>query len=110
MPRALFFSVALVCSLGCSDYGPNNEAVGNLTVVTTTVGTPDPDGFTLAVTGQAPRAMAANDTTVYLDLPIGDYTVTLGDVDGGCTVTDGAARNVYQTIGNKSVAYQVACP
>ena len=108
MTRKTLFSAALFLACGCST--APNEAVGNLTVTVTTVGTPDPNGYSLAVTGQAARLLTSTDTTTYENLPIGDYVVTLGGAEVGCTVTDGATRPVYQTVGNKFVDFQVTCP
>ncbi len=108
MTRTLLAFSALLFVAGCNTY--DNSAVGNLTVTVTTLGTPDPNGYSLAVTGQAARPMASTDTTTYQNLPIGDYTVTLSGVEIGCTVTDGATRSVYQTVGNKFVIFGVNCP
>lgn len=108
MTRTLFAVAALLFAAGCSSY--DNSATGNMTVTVTTNGTPDPNGYSLAVTGQAARPMASTDTTTYENLPIGDYTVTLSGAEIGCTVTDGATRAVYQTVGTKFVAFQVNCP
>ena len=108
MTRNLLAVTTLLLAAGCSSY--DNSAAGNLTVTVTTLGTPDPNGYSLAVTGQAARPMASTDTTTYQNLPIGDYTVTLSGVEIGCTVTDGATRSVYQTVGNKFVIFGVNCP
>ena len=108
MTRTLFAVAALLLTAGCSTY--DNSAVGNLTVTVTTLGTPDPNGYSLAVTGQAARPMASTDTTTYQNLPIGDYVVTLSGAESGCTVTDGATRPIYQTVGNKFVIFGVNCP
>ena len=108
MNRSLFAVAALLIAAGCST--APNEAVGNLTVTVTTNGTPDPNGYSLAVTGRATRALTSTDTTTYENLPIGDYVLTLSGAEVGCTVTDGATRAVYQTVGNKFVDFQVTCP
>ena len=107
MTRNLLTLAALLLAAGCST--APNEAVGNLTVTVTTVGTPDTNGYSLAVTGQAARPMASTDTTTYQNLPIGDYVVTLSGAEIGCTVFDGATRAVYQTVGNKFVIFGVTC-
>jgi hypothetical protein len=110
MPRTLILGALLLGALGCTDYGPNDEATGNMIVIATTLGTPDPDGYTIDVTGQTQQMMTATDTAVFINLNIGNYTVALGDVEGGCNVTDGASRDVYQTVGQKTVVYQIVCP
>ena len=108
MTRSMIAVVALLVAAGCST--TPNEAVGNMIVTVTTNGTPDPNGYSLAVTGQAARPLTSTDTTTYQSLSIGDYTVTLHGAEVGCTVLDDSVRAVYQTVGNKSVDYQVTCP
>jgi hypothetical protein len=106
--RFLHFAV-LILAMGCSSYD-NNSAVGNMTVTVTTTGTPDPNGYTLAVSGQASQPMNSTDTTTYGNLPIGDYTLILHGAEIGCTVVDDSVRTIYQTVGNKFVDYLVTCP
>ncbi|HWA41370.1 MAG TPA: hypothetical protein VG712_07155 [Gemmatimonadales bacterium] len=109
MTRSLLLTVACLVAAACAD-NSNDEAVGNLEVRVTTTGTPDPDGYTLSVTGQPDRNVAATDTTWYLGLPIDDYSVTLGDVEGGCVVQDGATKPKYVAIGSNSLVFSVDCP
>ncbi|HWA40024.1 MAG TPA: hypothetical protein VG712_00330 [Gemmatimonadales bacterium] len=110
MNRPLLFALAcLAASAACAD-NSNDEAVGTLEVRVTTNGTPDPDGYTLSVSGQADRAMASTDTTWYVGLPIDDYSVTLGDVEIGCTVQDGATKSKYVAIGSNTLVFSVDCP
>jgi len=108
MTRNLLAIATLLLAAGCSSY--DNSAVGNMIVTVTTLGTPDTNGYSLAVTGQAARPMASTDTTTYQNLPIGDYVVTLSGAESGCTVLDGATRPIYQTVGNKFVNFAVNCP
>ena len=108
MTRPFFAVAALLLAAGCSSY--DNSATGNMIVIVTTNGTPDPNGYSLAVTGQAARPLASTDTTAYENLPIGDYTVTLHGTEVGCNVVNDSVRAVYQTVGNKSVDFQVTCP
>ena len=108
MTRPFFAVAALLLAAGCSSY--DNSATGNMIVIVTTNGTPDPNGYSLAVTDQAARQLTSTDTTTYVDLPIRDYTVVLHGAEVGCTVLDDSVRAVYQTVGNKSVNYQVNCP
>lgn len=75
-----------------------------------TTGTPDPDGYTLAVEGQPDRAMASNDTTFYNGLPFGDYDVTLDGVESGCTVNGGATQTKFVAVGYNRLVYTVNCP
>jgi hypothetical protein len=109
MPRTLMTLAALCLAAGCSSYD-SSSAEGNMIVTVTTNGTPDPNGYSLAVTGQAARPLTSTDTTEYFNLPIGDYTVILHGAEIGCTVVDDSVRAVYQTVGNKFVDYLVTCP
>jgi hypothetical protein len=110
MNRPLLLALAcLAASAACAD-NSNDEAVGNLEVRVTTSGTPDPDGYTLSVTGEPDRAMASTDTTFYNGLPIGDYSVTLAGAEAGCTVQDGATKSKYVAIGSNTVVFSVTCP
>lgn len=109
MTRSLFAIAALLLAAGCSSYD-NSGAEGNMIVIVTTAGTADPNGYSLAVSGQSARPLASTDTTEYFNLPIGDYTVTLHGAEVGCTVVDDSTRTVYQTVGDKHVDYVVNCP
>lgn len=102
------FLLVLVLA-GCAESGPN-EAIGDLQVITVTTGTPDPDGYSVTVGTFAPRALAANDTTEFGALPIEDYLITLGDVEGGCAVSGSASREVYVPVGVTEVEFLVNCP
>jgi len=109
MTRAHLAVAALIVAAGCSSYD-SSAADGNMIVTVTTLGTPDPNGYSLAVSGQAARPLTSTDTTTYFNLPIGNYTVTLHGAEVGCTVADDSTRVIYQTVGNKSVGFQVTCP
>lgn len=109
MNRTLLMTLACLASVACTTHD-GDETVGSLEVRVTTTGTPDPDGYTLSVDGQPDRTLTASDTTLYSGLPFGDYTVTLGDVEGGCTVTNGPTRAKYVAIGFNSLVYSVTCP
>lgn len=111
MSRVLLLAPALLFTIACSSDGDNPDAVGDLTVAVVSSGTPDADGYTLDVSGQAQRSLAVDDTTLYTALPIDDYTVTLGDVEGGCVVADDAVRQRYVAVGpSNRVEYFVTCP
>lgn len=111
MPRLHHYLplLALLAVGSCDPYGEDN-ALGNLTIRTATSGTPDADGYSLAVEGQEVRAMNSTDTTTYVGLPIGNYDITLSDVEPGCSVADGATRTVYLPYGAKSVDLFIVCP
>jgi hypothetical protein len=109
MTRNIFVLTALIVAVGCSGNDPG-AATGDMIVTVTTTGTPDPNGYTLAVSGQTSQPMNSTDTTAFNNLPIGDYTVILHGAEIGCTVVDDSVRAVYQTVGNKFVNYLVTCP
>ena len=109
MNRRLLLALACLAALACAD-NSNDEAVGNLEVRVTTTGTADPNGYTLSLDGQTDRAMASTDTTYYLGIPIGDYTVTLAGAEIGCTVQNGATKAKYVAIGNNTLLFVVNCP
>jgi hypothetical protein len=109
MTRNILALAALIAAVGCSGNDPD-AATGDMIVNVTTTGTPDPNGYTLAVSGQASQPMNSTDTTTYGNLPIGDYTLILHGAEIGCTVVDDSVRTIYQTVGNKFVNYLVTCP
>jgi hypothetical protein len=112
MLRPLLLSgLLLLTGTACAEPQGPSEATGNLRIIThSSGGSPDADGYTLTVTGQGSVAMGINDTILYTDLAIGDYTVNLGDVEGTCSVTDGAIRTPYVPIGTTTVDFYVPCP
>ena len=101
--------LALLAVTACDPYGEDN-ALGNLRVITTTNGTADPDGYSLTVEGQTPRAMTSSDTTTFVGLPIGDYDLALTDVEPGCMVANGATRTVYVSYGSTTSDFIITCP
>src|SRR6478735_1232263 len=107
MLRPLLLSgLLLLAGTACAEEQGPSEAIGNLRIIThSSGGSPDADGYTLTVTGQGTVAMAINDTILYSGVAIGDYSVTLGDVEGTCTVTDGAIRTPYVPIGTTTVDF-----
>ena len=100
----------LVASAACYKNGPTG-ADGDLRIIThLSAGTPDPDGYTVAVSGHGSQPIGVADTVVFGALPIGDYTVTLSGFTAGCTVTDGAAQVIYVPVGVKTFDLFVTCP
>src|SRR5207247_8811367 len=79
---------------------------GSLDVtVSTTGGTPDPDGYTVTVsgTGGASQHIATNGGRVTFDnLAAGDHTVTLSDLAANCSVTGGASKTVTVPAGSST--------
>ena len=57
MTRLLLLPLTLaLAAVACDNSGPIER--GNLTVIDSTLGTPDPDGYVLSVEGQADRLLA----------------------------------------------------
>jgi len=112
MFRPLFLTgLVLLAGAGCAEEQGPSEAIGNLQVITHSSGAnPDADAYTLFVTGHGTVGIAANDTVTYTDLPIGDYSVNIGDVEGTCTVADGQNRTPYVPMGTTTVHFYVTCP
>lgn len=93
----------------CSD-GANNEAVGDVTVEILTTGTNlDPDGYSLKLSGQAPRAVTVNDTVTFVALPIGDYTLTLSGIAANCASDQDTILPFYQAVGRIDRGFYLTC-
>ena len=92
---------------------PPPPGTGNLTVTTATKGSGAPTGYTLSVSGpggSATQLIGADATVTFSAVAAGDYSVTLGDVPGNCTVSDGASRTVTVPEGGTgTVFYSVSC-
>jgi len=86
---------------------------GNLTVTTSTTGTSlDPDGYTVAVDGGTPQAIATNNSTgiTFTGLAATNHTVVLGGVAANCTVSGGPSKTVtVPSGGTQTLGYAVTC-
>jgi hypothetical protein len=106
----LLSALILLTGVACAEEQGPSEAVGTLRVISHTTGAnPDPDHYTLTVTTQGSHAFSSNDTLVFAGLPIDDYGVTIGDVEGSCIVADGVARTPYVSMGTTTVQFFVTC-
>lgn len=106
----LLSGLILLAGAGCAETTDPGDASGTLRVTTYTSGAhPDADGFTLTVSGQGTVPMGLIDTVTYT-LPINDYTVTLGDIEGSCSVADGNPRTPYVPVGTTTVQFFITCP
>src|SRR5205807_593548 len=85
---------------------------GSLTVTTSTSGgTPDPDGYTVAVTGAASQHIDPNGNVTFAALATGSHTVTLSGIASNCTVSGGPSQSVSVTAGQTaSASFSVDCP
>lgn len=108
--RLILLGTLLVTAGACAKNGPD-EALGDLQITTHLAsGTPDPDGYTVSVTGHGSQPIGVTDTVTFGALPIGDYTVALTGVAAGCTVGGGASQSVYVPVGVKTFDFTVTCP
>src|SRR5205823_2730967 len=88
------------------------QLTGSVTVTTSTSGdTPDPDGYTVAVTGAASRHIDPNGTVTFANLATGDHTVTLSGIASNCSVSGGPSRPVTVSTGQTViVTFTIDCP
>jgi hypothetical protein len=86
---------------------------GDLTVTTSTTGSSfDPDGYTVAVDGGAPQAIASNNSTgiTFTGLSASNHTVVLAGVAANCTVSGGPSQTVaVPSGGTATLGYAVSC-
>ncbi|MFL5954844.1 MAG: hypothetical protein ACJ76I_12135, partial [Gaiellaceae bacterium] len=84
---------------------------GTIAVSTTTTGADlDPDGYTVALDGGAPQAIAVNGTLTFAGLSAGAHTIALGALAGNCTVTGVNPQTVTVTAGaTTNAGFAVSC-
>lgn len=84
---------------------------GTVRVTTSTVaGGLDEDGFRVVLDGTDERAIAPDDTVAFEGLAGGDHTVELSGLAAGCSVEDGAAREVSVAADDTTtVAFAATC-
>jgi len=85
---------------------------GDLTVtVSTTGGTPDPDGYTVTVDGANNRDLGINESTTYAGIAAGSHSVRLNGLASNCTVSGSNPRTVNVPDGGTgSTTFSVSCP
>jgi hypothetical protein len=110
MTTSRFLTLALLALVAGCMSTDNSEAVGDLSVEIVTTGTNlDPNGYQLALSGQAARAVTDQDTTGYLALRIGNYTAHLSGIAANCVASPDSVQTYYQTLGIKHLTFGVAC-
>ncbi len=78
---------------------------------TTSGGTPDPNGYTVSVTGGGSQPIGNNGNVTFSNLTAGSHTVTLSGLASNCTPTGGASRTVNVPAGGStSASFSVDCP
>ncbi len=87
---------------------------GSLDVSTNTSGgTPDPDGYTVTVSGGGGGSQHINTdgSVTFSNLTVGSHTVTLTGLAPNCTVSGGASQPVTISAGTTSpISFSVSCP
>jgi hypothetical protein len=103
-------TVTLAFTVTCAATPP---PTGDLTVTTSTSGSNvDPDGYTVAVDGGTPQAIAINNPTgiTFTGLTATSQTVVLSGVAGNCTVTGGPSQTKIVIAGQTvTLAFTVTC-
>src|SRR5256886_8187544 len=77
----------------------------------TSGGTPDPDGYTVTVSGGGSQTIGNNDSVTFPDLATGSHTVTLSGIASNCSVSGGTQRSVNVPAGGStSASFPLSCP
>jgi hypothetical protein len=84
---------------------------GTVRITTVTTGPDqDPDGYEVSLDNGSAEAIANNESKTLSGIPPGAHTVTLSDVAGNCTVSDGLSRNITVTAGAVTeVGFTISC-
>lgn len=87
-PRAaLLVAWILLIGSGCGGNGGTDVVLPSLSIRTTTAGVElDPDGYSVAVDGQAPQPIGLEATLTIDQLPAGQHSVQLLDLAPNCSV------------------------
>lgn len=85
---------------------------GSLTVSVTTAGlSPDPDGYTVSIDGEAAQAIESSGEVTIADLAAGTHSVGLSGLVANCLVDGDNPRPAVVTTGSTAaVAFGVNCP
>jgi hypothetical protein len=89
--------------------GPN-PTTGSIHIVTTSAGTPDLDGYLVALDGGAPLPVAAAGEVTLPNIQPGAHTLTLSGLAPGCTVSGDNPLSVTVSAGaTAEVTFAVTC-
>jgi hypothetical protein len=96
--------------LGCDGEDVTAPTTGEITLrISTTGSSPDLDGYTMTLDGQAPLAVASN-ATLTLTVEEGEHTLELGGLESNCGVAGGTRRDVRVAAGEATaVTFDVVC-
>jgi hypothetical protein len=109
---ALALMVALGISVAACEDDPTGTDVGSLRVTVRKTGAGnDSDGFRLSLDGAAPVTVAADESHVFDDLPMGTYTVVLSGLAANCTAASNLTSWTVATSPGREVgaAFVVNC-
>jgi len=106
----LLLAVIGAGACGSTEPGPGGPA-GGLALVTTTAGTtPDHDGYTVMVDGQAHGTVGPNDSLALPEVDAGSHAVELSDIEFNCATLGQFTRTVAVQSGVEAVVnYSVVC-
>lgn len=95
----------------CEDGPAAPEPTGGVLITTSTAGLDvDPDGYSVAVDGGPPEAIAANDTVSIGALSVGSHSVALSNIAANCSVEGDNPRVVSVPEGSvRAVGFAVGC-
>src|SRR2546426_3560770 len=94
------------------DVMPSPPTTGYVTVTTaTTGGTPDPDGYAVAVDAGASQPIGNVDSVTFSALAPGSHAVALTGLAPNCSASAGTSRNATVSAGDTArVSFAVSCP
>lgn len=88
------------------------DETGSVTVSVTTIGaSPDPDGYTVSIDGEAAQAIEPSGQGTLADLAPGTHSVGLSGLAPNCQIDGENPRPVIVTVGSTApLAFAVNCP
>jgi hypothetical protein len=90
--------------LGCNGSSPTSPP-GSLQIEVFTSGLyPDPDGYTVVVSGQPARELAIDASLLLPSLSAGSHTMTIGGLESNCSLIGSPTRNVEVSGGQRTIA------
>jgi hypothetical protein len=95
-------------TIACTAAAPETGTVR--VTVATSGGSPDPDGYSLALDGGSPVSLEINGNHTFPELPVGAHSVQLGGLAGNCSVSGDNPRSVSVSAGaTATVSFEVSC-
>jgi hypothetical protein len=95
-------------TIACTAAAPETGALR--VSVATSGGSPDADGYSLALDGGAAVSLTINGNHTFPDLAVGAHSVQLGGLAGNCSVSGDNPRSVSVSAGaTATVSFEVSC-